>query len=87
MKPDILLLDVLIAIEIDGTHAHARPTSQRTDRARDAAYRAAGYTPIRIREEHEDEDVAAAIQEIERRQASGTVAARSSRANSGGKRS
>lgn len=87
MKPDILLLDVLIAIEIDGTHAHARPTSQRTDRARDAAYRAAGYTPIRIREEHEDEDVDAAIQEIERRQASGTVAARSSRANSGGKRS
>lgn len=68
MRPDILLPDIGLAIEIDGMHGHARPTRQRQDRQRNAAYRRAGITPMRVRDTHLDADVAAVVAEIERRQ-------------------
>jgi hypothetical protein len=68
MKPDIYLVDIGIAVEIDGSHGHGRPTRVRADGKRDEAYARDGVTCMRIRELHVDEDVAAVLAEMHRRQ-------------------
>lgn len=68
MRPDMYLPDVAIALEFDGMHGHRRPTRQRDDAARDAAYRRDGVLSLRIRDTHEEADTEAAISAILERQ-------------------
>ena len=68
MKPDIYLIDIDIAIEVDGMHGHGRPTKQREDAERDAAYLEAGVTPMRVRDTSLIRDRDAVIREVARRQ-------------------
>lgn len=68
MRPDVHIPSIAVVVEIDGA-GHRRPTRRRDDEERDARYREAGQTPIRIRQRHEVADLERASRLIEARQA------------------
>jgi hypothetical protein len=73
MRPDIYLSDIGLVVEMDGFQGHSRPTRIRDDRARDKAYAREDITCMRIRELRVEEDTAAVLAEMHRRQGTGPM--------------